>query len=188
MPRKGAKKHWKLKMSPDEWYSKPDPWNVRDDIDERKKANWIFNNINKGEIGLDVGCGEGHFTNLYKQKFNIMMGCDISLKAIERAIGKYHSCVFFQWDMSKPIINLKEKVDTVICSEVLYYIDPKYLKLVSDNIIKLLKPHGKLVVSVSRYFTLQDINELFPDVFFHNVLSYDFKGDDCIIAIGEKRV
>ena len=70
----------------DNFYKKEDPWEICGKIPElariikinSKFVNCEFNN------GLDIGCGEGHFTSKLKFIKNIT-GIDISKVALSRA-------------------------------------------------------------------------------------------------------
>ena len=112
MPRKGAKGKWNLKMSPDEWYSKPDPFNIFCSYEEDNKASIICSLLDYGGTGMDVGCGEGLFTERYTHMKDFI-GMDISHIAIGRAKGRRHRAAYLQGDITFDYKN-KEKVDTII--------------------------------------------------------------------------
>jgi len=186
MPRKNAIRKWEVKMPPNEWYRKEDPWNIKDNEYEKKKAEIIWTMLDYDDILLDVGCGEGHFTNKYSSKFSLTIACDISNRAIERARKSYQHIAFFPHDIREPIENFKGKIGTIVCSEVLYYFNPTEQKRVAKNIVSLLKPGGKLVVCVSRYFTEKDIKDLFPEIRWTKTYrEYDKRlGDDYTLILG----
>ena len=159
MPRKGAKGKWNLKMKPDEWYKKPDPWGVYFNTEEENKCSFICSLIDYGGFGIDVGCGEGWFTESYAniKKF---LGIDTSFIAIGRAKGRVHKAKYLVGDIRME--GYKLDVDTVVLSEVLYYIHPDYWKTVSNNIKNMLKKKGQFIISVGQYFTESDIKKIFP--------------------------
>jgi len=163
MPRQGAKGKWNLKMSPDEFYWKQDPFKVRNSPEEWKKCDLINGLIFGGNI-LDIGCGEGRFTYSYYKYGDIITGIDVSYTAIGRARRYFcdHETKLFFWihDITKS--NLHEDFETIIMSEVLYYITPELWKATSENIKKSLEKDGQFIISVGQYFTEADIRKIFP--------------------------
>ena len=117
MPRKGAKGKWDLKRSPDEWYWKEDPHKVKKSVEEWNKCYFI-NGIITGNLILDIGCGEGHFSHTYGAR----IGIDISHIAVGRAKKIYgEDTQFFQHNITEDSF-WYDYSDTIILSEVLYYI------------------------------------------------------------------
>lgn len=185
MPRVGAKEHWKMKKAPDEFYKNVDPWKVTDDEDEWHKAETIMRFIPNNKMGIDLGCGEGSFTELFEIHSENMFACDISRNAIERASkANLGDVTYFQWDL-KNLFPWGFKFDMVLCDEVLYYIDPKDIEMVAYNITSLLKPDSDLIISVSHYFEEDDIKKLFPDVHFTLIHKEPFKDDYMLIMRGK---
>ena len=118
-----------LKVSPEEFYkSGIDPFKIKRSRIEKNKARLFglhIRNCNPSVV-LDIGCGEGHFTEYYNSFIPeaTFYGCDVSDTAIERAVGLGSSVRYFNQDLCgrHPEKYLKHKFDTVICSEVLYYL------------------------------------------------------------------
>jgi len=165
MPREGAEPKWKLEMTPDEWYqTQPDPWRVSEKEEEMEKAQTIYSMIPEADTGIDLGCGEGIFTKLYKRKIKKMWGVDISPTAIERAMEICPDVEFLVHDITKPLT--LNKVDVVLINEVLYYVHPNNWKDISNNVYNLMKSKGKLVITCGQFFTLKDIVEMFPKIRF----------------------
>jgi SAM-dependent methyltransferase len=188
MPRKGAEKRWEKDMKPlDEWYAEKDPWKVRTDPDEWKKAKEIEKHLyDRYGTGIDLGCGEGIFTSIYAKRCGKMFGCDISKVAIERAKSYFPSIEFFQCDITKPI-RKNLKFDLVMCNEVLYYLKPEDCKKVAKNVYRLLKPGGHLVVSLSHYYLLAELYDMFKEIDWNTMTNFDYK-DDYTIIIGGRYV
>jgi SAM-dependent methyltransferase len=182
VPRSNAKEHWKVDVPIEEFYRKKDPWNLRGDKEERRKAERIYNAMKKHYgWGLDIGCGEGLFTKLYAEKCDTMLGFDISFTAVGRARKAGIHC--FQCDIRDDLY-WPNQFDVILCNEVLYYIPPEDLPKVVKNIYGLLRPGGDLIISVGHYFTKTDIEKLFDKIEFNRFCLFDFKGDDCIIMGG----
>lgn len=155
-------------MTPDEWYQTgTDPWKVAEIAEELNKAETILNLIPEADMGIDLGCGEGIFTKLYKKKIKNLWACDISPTAITRAKEENMGINFFVHDITMPL-DTNDKFDVVLINEVLYYIHPNHWRTVSENIYRMLKPKGVLVITCGQFFTLRDINDMFPGIYFEN--------------------
>ena len=127
MPRKkDNKKRWINLINWDRFYAKLDPFEIKDNSEELEKNDHIIKLIDKDTNNLiDLGCGEGVMTSTYKPKVSNLYACDVSEIAISRAKKSYGQIVeFFAWDITKSFNKkLLGKFDTVICNEVLYYIE-----------------------------------------------------------------
>ena len=190
MPREGAERRWEVDKKPlDEWYAVEDPWHIRTDPDELKKTMEILKHLRneKYGIGMDMGCGEGFFTEMYADHCDLMLGCDISNVAIRRARKNHRSVNFFQWDIRKGIPNLKNKLDLIICSEVLYYLPPEDCRKVAKNIYGMLKPGGHLIICLTHYYLLKDLYDMFKEIDWNTMTNFDYK-DDYTLIIGGKYV
>lgn len=110
--------------------------------------------INRGETILDVGCGTGNYTCLFKSMGADAFGVDISSKMIEslKKKGVDGAVVDIQ------DFYLNKKFGKILCAGVLEFVDDAESSV--KNIIKFLLADGKLVV-------------LYPtNYFFGYVLSY----------------
>jgi 2-polyprenyl-3-methyl-5-hydroxy-6-metoxy-1,4-benzoquinol methylase len=160
-----------MKIDPNTYYMKEDPFKIKDSEEEWNKA-YIINSLITGREILDIGCGEGFFTEMYAKNSSYTAGADISSIAIGRARAKtqMRNALYLIGDITKQSFRLVEEgFSTVIISEVLYYIDPKLLKVTIDNIYKSMKPDGQLIISVGQYFTESDIREIFKEINFNKV-------------------
>lgn len=164
MPRHNAVGKWDMKVDPNVYYMKEDPFNVLHSTEEWKKA-YLINGLVERERVVDIGCGEGHFTNLYKTNRNFAIGLDISGIAIGRAIEKYKkdSLEFHVFDITRNIWNMP--FATYILSEVLYYIEPCYWGNVVENLSNSIDKLDQLIISVGQYFTEEDIEKMFKGKF-----------------------
>jgi 2-polyprenyl-3-methyl-5-hydroxy-6-metoxy-1,4-benzoquinol methylase len=194
MPRTDdEKKRW-VGVEFEQFYNKADPWNIKDDDEEYKKAERILSlmvtdnstDIDKFDKGIDLGCGEGHFTNLYADRCQEMIGCDLSGSAVKRAQERYGENVsFFQWDL---LDCFPEKIngqfDLVLCNEVLYYIEPENYDSLTRNIYSLMRPDGSIIISVGHYFTISDIEKLFDRIDFTKTIQKESKGTYSLMMSG----
>lgn len=185
MPRKGAKGKWNLDVSPDEFYFKADPWSIKYSRKENLKADLIRGLID-GDTVIDIGCGEGLFTHTYKTCYWVV-GLDISHVAIGRARKMcYDNVEFSQHDIVEEY-HWRE-AETVILSEVLYYIKPELWETVSENIKKIITKKGQFIISVGQYFTEADIRKIFPWCKFDKVFKLPSKKYEYnLIMSGRKR-
>ncbi len=113
--------------------------------------------IKRGHLILDLGCGEGrHLCGLLERSEDCsLVGVDLNFKDLlstKEKINTWHQskadrCTLVQSNgLTLPFED--ETFDHIICSEVLEHID-HYSKMLNE-ITRLLKPGGKLCVSVPR--------------------------------------
>ena len=111
----------------------------------------------EGNTFLDVCCGEGrHSLAAYLKPGVDVVGVDLSLKDLRTAHSRITdmetfdpegTVTFMQGDATKlPFPDAS--FDRVICSEVLEHI-PNYLSVI-EELVRVLKPGGRLCVSVPR--------------------------------------
>ena len=168
LPReKDNKKRWLNLSDWDDFYKKPDPFEIRGKDTELKKQRRLMQLVGNGKL-LDVGCGEGDWTRQYSARASFTAGCDISETAIMRAKTYQHDTLeFFVWDAC---CRFEEKhrgrYDTVLFNEVIYYIDPKGLESAVRNLEELLTDNGRLVLSVGHYFEEHELRLIFHNFEF----------------------
>jgi SAM-dependent methyltransferase len=116
--------------------------------------------IKSGHKILDIGCGTGrHTCAASRLEKTIVIGSDISLNEVKEArnrlqyeaeLGEQHAgfCTTLVADITQlPFPDYY--FDMVICSEVLEHIPDQHRAV--DEILRVLKPRGDLIVSVPRY-------------------------------------
>ena len=111
---------------------------------------------NRGPV-LDVGCGEGFFTeNIHKRK-GVYTGIDISEVAINRAKRKRPGFDFQCANLST--YEPTRRYSTIIFNEVLYYVDHKK-ELIRYS--KFLQHNGNIIISLmSSNATSNEHDEIF---------------------------
>ena len=99
---------------------------------------------NKINSILDIGCGDGIFTNILKNKENYkeVVGVDYN-KNIESLNKVYKNIKFIRADLYK--LNLDKKFDAVTCLDVLEHFEN--VNIVLNRIDSVLRTGGYLVVS-----------------------------------------
>lgn len=101
-----------------------------------------------GDVLLDIGCGSGEILYSLSNKYNKLIGFDVS----ERRINVAKSCCegltteFFIDEFDKSISLTHSSVDTAICLDVLdHMLD---VRKALSNIYSVLKQNGQLIISV----------------------------------------
>ena len=109
------------------------------------------NLVNENKIIMDIGCGSGEI-NLELAKLGYQgEGVDISQTMIELAKKKLE--YYPQWKFEVGSIldyNFERKYDLVIASGLIEYF--KNEDTVLDNLYKIIKPNGILIINVSNIF------------------------------------
>lgn len=115
--------------------------------------------ITAGETVIDVGCGEGrHIIDVAIRYSVTAIGIDLCEKDLRSARKKMQDCAIFSPATRADFIQVDARIlpfednsiDKIICSEVLEHI-PAYTQVLQD-MVRVLKPGGRLVVSVPRYW------------------------------------
>jgi ubiquinone/menaquinone biosynthesis C-methylase UbiE len=146
-----------------------------------KAGNFYFSYIEKcvslvnsfrNKKVLDAGCGDGYFLWRLDDRKNKLFGIDYSEKAVEFAkiFNKNRNVKFSVGELEKiPFPN--NFFDIVVCISVLEHIKPENIDLVLENIRRILKPGGSLILAVPtqrlklsekhfQHFTPEDIKDI----------------------------
>lgn len=124
---------------------------------------------------LDLGCGNGIFTNRIKEYFPNadIVGVDISQDAITCAQKNYSNIKFISHDIrefSSLQLDFNE-FDIILLLDILYYFEPKELRQILKNVQKLLKIKGYLVVRSwtpgGEYLTHRETRSLLDEFFLY---------------------
>lgn len=112
------------------------------------KGRWehfqALNSINQHEKVLEVGCGDGFFMNLLKEKNITSVGLELNSKAAENARQK-NLTVYTQL-LEEHAAKNQDKYDIVCSFQVLEHIsNPRSYLL---NALKVLKVGGKIIIAV----------------------------------------
>jgi|SRR5690554_4943018 len=127
-----------------------------------KGIRWICNGAEKI---LDFGCGNG--TMLFLCAINgtkLNIGIDLSEKAIEVAEKRAEQMTQGEFDFSQGGIDkLKNiddsEVDAVILSNIIDNLYPDDAEVLMNEVERVLKENGKVLVKVNPYVTTEQISE-----------------------------
>ncbi|HDL01042.1 MAG TPA: class I SAM-dependent methyltransferase, partial [candidate division Zixibacteria bacterium] len=138
-------------------YNENDPYtvieNFKSDFHQRR-LNCTIELIKKSKSSknlLDLGCGQGHFTDKIKKEFSNynVFGLDYSISAIEYADTNFKNIDFVVANAYNPPY-CDEYFDIIILNNIWEHV-PDPLNLL-QSINRIIKPNGQLVISTpSRY-------------------------------------
>ena len=108
-------------------YLMPDPWKLDSDPERHRFAetNKHVQRAFGDKIGslLEIGCGEGHQSEVLQKVCDKLTGIDVSATAIGRARKRLPSADFAAGDLfAQPWIGERGRFDVVVACEVLYYL------------------------------------------------------------------
>jgi ubiquinone/menaquinone biosynthesis C-methylase UbiE len=99
--------------------------------------------LKKGNKILDVGCGDGHFAFLVKDKFNEIYGAEIAKEAA--LIARKRNVSTSVMDLNSSLSYNDNTFDAVSCLDVVeHLLDPGFL---IEEIYRVLRPDGQLVLT-----------------------------------------
>jgi tRNA (uracil-5-)-methyltransferase TRM9 len=104
---------------------------------------------NSGDKILDLGCGNGRLSELFKKEDNCnYFGTDFSKELIAIARKKYKNEKFYLANALK-LPFLSDQFDMVYCLSVFHHIpSSEYRIIFLKEIMRVLKPNGKVVLTV----------------------------------------
>lgn len=105
---------------------------------------------------LDLGCGNGSFTNYLTQQGFKATGLDPSESGITLAKQNFPDIEFIQGDIyNLPFSQLENQFDYIISIDVIEHL---YLPRIMPQVAKrCLKPHGKLIITTPYHGYLKNI-------------------------------
>lgn len=140
---------------------KSDYNSISEDFSSKRQKIWeefvfLFEDLKEGEKVLDLGCGNGRWFEIFKDKKVDYTGVDFSEKLIEIAKRRFPEGKFLVADA----LNLpfsENFFDKVYSLSVLHHIPSKELRLQFFKEIKrVLKPRGKAIITVWKIHQLRE--------------------------------
>ncbi len=126
---------------------------IAEDFSRTRSRIWpevafLFDDLKPNEKVLDLGCGNGRYHNLIKEKGSEYIGVDNSEKLVEIARKKYPETSFLKIDS----LNLpfdKNSFDKIYSIAVLHHIPSKeFRSIFLKEARRILKPNGQIIVTV----------------------------------------
>ncbi len=132
----------------------------------------VLRHVKPGKSLIDVGCGTGEFLVQLKDRFNSLVGIDVSPDIIEftsRKIKNYKNISLYRGELHS--FNFPgEHFDVCLCLDVLEHVSTLFPLL--QEIYRILQTHGDLIVTVPNWYDIivskvlnknpQHINTLTP--------------------------
>ncbi len=141
------------------WYSQF--YGLKEFINEHLRSDFLKNL--KKEVVLDVGCGNGFSSKIFKELYpevKKIVGIDISKKMLERAVkelGKLFIPVYGDITDDNLWSSINTEFDGILSFFVLHWIDNSLLESVVSNIYNKLKQSGWFIGAIFGKY------ELFPE-------------------------
>ncbi|MGA7805599.1 class I SAM-dependent DNA methyltransferase [Bradyrhizobium sp.] len=140
-----------------QFYEVADPWKIGQASFRDRVYRRLLRGMVHGRTVLELGCGEGHLTEVVFDEARTVTGIDISNVAIERAKARNLSNARFE--NSDFLRTSFEGYDLIVALECIYYLSPDEQE---EFFAKIVREHtGRLILSAPiigenkfrRYFT-----------------------------------
>lgn len=96
---------------------------------------------------LDIGCGSGRDTAWLAENGFSVMGIDASRGMLEQARQRHPELIFRKIELPELSGIEDGYYSNVLCSAVLMHIEQDFLKIASENILRILRKDGILLLS-----------------------------------------
>ena len=119
-----------------------------------KKRDLVLTYVKPGRALIDIGCGTGEFVCKLKDRFEELVGIDPDPFAIEfsrNRLGEEKKIAFYQQELGS-LGFPTEHFDVCLCLDVLEHIQD--LNPLLDEIRRILKPGGEMIVSVPNWYDI----------------------------------
>jgi ubiquinone/menaquinone biosynthesis C-methylase UbiE len=104
-------------------------------------------NLQSKESLLELGCGQGFFLEHFLKFSNHITGVDIGKELIQIAKEKNKNISYFVGSAEDPQILVGQNFDVITI--ILAIQNMKHLNLVVENIVRLLKPNGRVYLVIN---------------------------------------
>ncbi|WP_419767657.1 class I SAM-dependent methyltransferase [Arcobacter sp.] len=130
----------------DEYISK-----VRFDYETQLLNKIIEEECKNKKIALDIGCGNGRYTREFSNKFELIVGLDLSTKQIDenKKENNNHKIEYINDDFMTMDNSTLQKFDFIFVGDIFMYTNEKSVDKVFNNLLKLLNNNGILIVRES---------------------------------------
>jgi SAM-dependent methyltransferase len=132
---------------------------IKNDIDYKAIAKFIYENTNPGRNYLDLACGTGNLTECLAPYFSEAYGVDLSCDMLTVASSKENlrNVLFINQDISD--FNIGKSFDLITCSldSVNYLLDKRKVKSLFRNVYNHLSDGGTFVFDINTPYKLSHI-------------------------------
>jgi ubiquinone/menaquinone biosynthesis C-methylase UbiE len=120
------------------------------DYDYNVVSSKCFNNIDDKNVSILIaGCGVGKLCKKFKEKYNNIIGLDVSELMLNKAQSLYPNIKFTRGNLIKNNIFDKNKFSHIYIDErTLYYNKPDEIPTIIFNCMTWLKENGYLIVPI----------------------------------------
>jgi ubiquinone/menaquinone biosynthesis C-methylase UbiE len=103
--------------------------------------------LKKGESVIDVGVGTGNVSIRIAAAGAVPTGIDISPSGIKICQEKIPQCNFIVGNLMEPLPFVDCSFDKAVSNNVIYAIPPSERKLVANELFRVLRPGGRIVIA-----------------------------------------
>jgi 2-polyprenyl-3-methyl-5-hydroxy-6-metoxy-1,4-benzoquinol methylase len=103
----------------------------------------------KGDV-LDIGCGDAIILKKHHVLINHYVGIELGQTKVDNLSALFPEAVFISRDLDREPLSLDERFDTILMIAVIEHIWNQ--KFLFEQIISLLKPDGKIVITTPTIF------------------------------------
>jgi ubiquinone/menaquinone biosynthesis C-methylase UbiE len=135
-------------------------------------------NIHTGDRVLDLGSGTGNLSMKLERFGARVAGVDFSKEGIEMHKSKSSSTELIHADITQPLPFPDAYFDAVVSNNVLYAISRDIRPRVAQEMYRVLKPGGRIVIS-------NVIDGFNPQVIYFDHVAYSFKERGIFKTIGD---
>ncbi len=132
----------------------------------------------RGKTVLDAACGEGYGSAILAKEAAYVLGIDISKDAVEHAREKYSTYPNLSYevgDVSKLSEVVDRKIDVVVSFETIEHIDEEKQIAFLNEIRKILKPDGFLIMSTPNKAVYSDMFSYHNEFHIHEFSMEEFR-------------
>ncbi len=156
-------------------YREPNPWRFDNTTKDLSRSEILLDLIKHGNYSkcLDIGCGEGAFTNRILNYVDWVDAFDVSERAIKRANENFGKANINFYVEDARCFKALKTYDLIICLEMLYYLDEQERRKLLFEIRNSMNPGGVFILTVvvngrnkyRDYFSLESIMSLLKEHF-----------------------
>lgn len=133
-----------------------DALNELDAYQEYLKELTIVADSKPGRLILDAGSGTGNLSIMLKEMGADVISLDFSRTGLEKHLEKDPDAKQVYASLENKLPLASQMFDTIVCASVLFSLSPEGIECALSEFLRLLKPGGKLVLTVARH----DISKL----------------------------